>query len=265
MTVATAARPTDTVAARRHRWNQEERVLLRREFDRSLASCERISREMGGVVSVTAVRQQACKMGLTKRHPSRLKHAWTEAEDAVLRRDILPERAERVSQAKRLGVTLYQLEHRAQRLGLLKQTDYAKRMWTVAEDDYLRDHVERLSPNKMRKHLGRSMNAVVVRLKRLGLSRRNRDGWYTKMEACAVLGKDHKWLQARIDSGALKATYHHGQRPAQGGMRQWHIAANDLRAFILGHCEELNGSNVDMVSLVDLLCGGAPGLNGGEA
>jgi len=257
MTLALATRPQSAVAARHHRWSEDERALIRREFNGSLASCQRISQAMDGVVSRSSVEQQARKLGLTK-HQSSKRHSWTEEEDLLLRRDIRPERAERVRLARRIGVTIYQLEFRAARLGLLKATDYMKRFWAVAEDEYLRGKAGQLSPKKMAKHLGRSMNSVVMRLKRLGLSRRNRDGWYTKMDACAVLGKEHKWLQARIDSGALRATYHHGERPAAGGMRQWHIEAKDLRSFIIGHCEELNGSNVDMVALVDLLVG----LNG---
>lgn len=240
--------------SRHHRWTDGERALVRREFDSSLASCWRIVEVMGGMVSPSAVHQQARKLGLTKQIRSG-RHIWTEEEDLMLRRDIQPEEAARTQLAQHLGVSVYQLKFRAAQLGLLTAMDRGRHFWSVAEDDYLRGEVGRQSPKRMARHLGLSLNAVVVRLKRLGLSRRDRDGWYTAADACAVLGKDHKWLQARIASGALRATYHHGERPAKGGMRQWHIEAKALREFILQHCEELNGSNVEMVSLVDVLVG----------
>jgi len=101
----------------------------------------------------------------------------------------------------------------------------------------------------------RSLNSVVVRMKRLHLSRRVRDGWYTKREVCEILGMDHKWVQRRIDSGALKAEPHDPESPLpkKNGGSCWHITEKDLAKFIVHHPQELNGRNVDLIIVVDLL------------
>lgn len=107
----------------------------------------------------------------------------------------------------------------------------------------------------MAKNLHRSVNAVAGRIQRLGLRHRYRDGWYTKTEVCEILGVDQHWVQRRIDAGVLRATYHNGERPGKGGMRMWHIAEKELRGFVIQYPQELNGRNVDIVQLVDVLVG----------
>ena len=80
------------------------------------------------------------------------------------------------------------------------------------------------------------------------------------------MGVDHKWLQVRIDSGALMATHHDGTRPGPTGLRKWHIKQADLRSFVRRYPEELNGRNVDLILLVELLVGiQPPGSNGAQA
>jgi len=102
----------------------------------------------------------------------------------------------------------------------------------------------------------RSINSVVVMSKRLGCSRRVRDGWFTKREVCEILGVDHKWVQRRIDSGVIKATYHFpDRRPAKIGYSCWHIEENDLRQFIRKYPQELTSRNVDLIMIVDILAG----------
>ncbi len=101
----------------------------------------------------------------------------------------------------------------------------------------------------------RSFNSVIVRMKRKGHLRRVRDGWYTKKEVCEILGCEHKWLQRRIESGALIASWHSEVKPQKSGGALWEIRDKDLRAFIRKYPEELNGRNVDMIQIVELLCG----------
>jgi len=70
-----------------------------------------------------------------------------------------------------------------------------------------------------------------------------------------ILGHDHKWVQRRIDSGALKATYHFDHRPSQLGGSAWHIAEADLKYFIKTYPEELVGCNIDIITIVDIISG----------
>lgn len=69
-----------------------------------------------------------------------------------------------------------------------------------------------------------------------------------------MLGVDHHVVQRWIDSGDLKATYHSGRKPSQKGMAMWHIEAADLKAFIVGHCQELQGRNINLFGILKL-CG----------
>ena len=101
----------------------------------------------------------------------------------------------------------------------------------------------------------RSLNSVTVMSKRINVSRLIREGWFNKKEVCEILAHDHKWVQSRIDSGALKATYHYEERPTQKGMSAWHIEEHDLVRFIRKHPQELVGCNIDIIMIVELLAG----------
>lgn len=242
----------------RHRWSAADLLVVRNEFDRTfdrtMESCQRIAQQLG--VSPASVHQKARLMGLTRvvaRH-----HEWTREEEDIVRRDYRPEREHIRELAARLGVTKCQLRHRAHYMGLVKRTDYRRdrRPWTQQEDQHLVELSARYSvPTIARKMGGRSETAIIVRLKRLHVSRRIREGWFTKLEVCEILGMGHRWVQRRIDDGCLRASYHNGTRPSQKGMAMWHISARDLRGFIRKHAAELNGRNVDLVQIVELLAG----------
>ncbi len=182
-------------------------------------------------------------------------HRWTEEEKDILRRGWDNTNATGRALAATIGVTHAAARRKAGNMGLWKRTDYRKRVWTPAEDEQLEQMVHRLAPSTIANRLGRSVNSVCSRVKRLGLIRRVRDGWYTKMEVCGILGMDHKWVQRRIDSGELKASYHNGHRPGHTGMTMWHIEEGDLRSYIRSHAYELNGRNVDLPTIVDLIAG----------
>ena len=179
------------------------------------------------------------------------KHKWTEEELAIVQRDYAGDRASAQRIASHMGVSFYAVRGQIQRLGLGRQD---RRMeWSQEEVEKLRELVPHFSMVTIAKRMGRSVNSVTVKAKRLGLLRRDRFGWFTKREACSVLGVDHHWIQKRIDDGKLRATYHHGHRPCKNGSGSWHISERDLRTFIIEHPEELTGRNVDLVVIVDLL------------
>ena len=92
-----------------------------------------------------------------------------------------------------------------------------------------------------------------LKAKRLHLSRRVRDGWYTKKEVCEMLGVDHHKVQHWIDRGWLKASYHTEQKPQKNGMAMWHINEANLSNFIIGHCSELQGRNIDLFGIFTCL------------
>lgn len=186
-----------------------------------------------------------------KRGGSAPKHKWTEEKREIVRRDYQGTHASRNAIAGKLGVTPFAVQGQISKMGLCKRV--AHRPWTLEEEARLAELAQRYSSHTIARKLHRSLNAVVVRMKRLGIDRKIRDGWYTKMEVAQMLGVDHKRIQAFIDAGKLKASWHDGHKPGRFGMSRWHIKDKDLRKFIIDHAIEFTGRNVDLFSIVHLV------------
>ena len=182
-----------------------------------------------------------------------MNHKYSEEEREFIRVHYKQTHASRQGIATRLGVTEYGVAGQIARMGLCKRTD--RHPWTPKEDEKLKGLIPHYGVIHIARVMHRSINSVVVRSKRLGIHRRNHEGWYTKKEVCEILGVDHHWIQHRIDSGELKATYHNGHRPTSKGMAMWHIEERDLKAFIRRYPCEFNGRNVDLMQIVEILVG----------
>lgn len=181
------------------------------------------------------------------------RHRWTQDEIDTVRREYAGTHESRNALAIQLGVTANSISYMVGKLGLATKNNY--RRWTPEEDARLTELLETMTVESIARKMRRSLDSVTVRVQRLGLSRRDRYGWYTKTEVCAILGKDHKWVQRRIDDGSLKASWHHGRRPQPSGQAAWHIYQADLKRFLRTYPEELNGRNVDLVQVVEILAG----------
>lgn len=239
-----------------HRWTPEERDLVRREYHRRGAVS--LAAELG-----TSARAVSLVVAHSRRgRPWAAPHEWTEAEDEMLRQDFTRTKASAAALARRLGLSPNQVYTRCGALGLRNTSGH--RPWTPAEDAELeRLYNQGLGRKALARRLRRSVYAVQARMThRLNLrARENREGWYTKRDACALLGKDRRWMQRHIDSGALKAGYRHGRRPEKGnGETAWEIREKDLCRFVLEHAADLTGANVDLVGLLDLVTGGKVGM-----
>lgn len=181
-------------------------------------------------------------------------HRWTEEERAIVRRDYQGTHASAAKIAANLGVTQCAVTGQIARLGISIRPDY--RPWTKEEDAKLAELIQTYCPGRVAKIMNRSINGVTVRSKRLNISRRARNGWFTKTEVCEILGVDHKWIQNRIDSGALKASWHNpDMKPGKLGAACWEILEEDLRHYIRTYPQELTGRNIDVITVVDILCG----------
>lgn len=180
-------------------------------------------------------------------------HKWTDDERNIIRRDYKHTRKSCQELADRLGVTWLAVRGQVSTMGLGKSDD--RHPWTPEEKEKLAALIPQYCPRVIAKKMHRSLNSVVVMANRIKASRRCRTGWFTKSEVCAILGHDHRWVQNRIDSGALNASYHYDRRPTQIGMSAWHIDEKDLAKFIRQHPQELVGCNIDIIMIVDLLAG----------
>ena len=184
----------------------------------------------------------------------RKNHVWTDDDRDIVRREYTGNRRSLCEIAHKLGATEFGVKGQVNKMGLAKITN--RRPWTPAEDGKLRKLMGEHPPLQVAKRMKRSVNSVVVRAKRLGISRRDRDGWYTKMEVCDILGMGHKWVQSRIDDGRLVAKHHlAGSTPGQDGMAMWHINREDLKRYLRENAHELVGRNVDLIQVVDILSG----------
>ena len=186
-------------------------------------------------------------------------HKWTDEERVIIRRDFRHNRescqriADYLSLLTGERITCVGVKGQVQNMGIAKSDD--RHPWTPKEDDKLRELIQSFCPRNVAKKMHRSMNSVVVRSKRLNISRRYRTGWFTKKEVMDILGHDHRWVQRRIDSGALPASYHYGIKPTQLGGSAWHIEEKDLKNFIKTYPEELIGCNIDVITIVDIIAG----------
>lgn len=152
-----------------------------------------------------------------------------------------------------MGVSQYAVRGQVTIMGIAKSDD--RHPWTTEEKEKLAELITSFCPRRVAKMLHRSINSVVVMSKRMNISRRYHTGWFTEREVCEILGHDHKWVQRRIDSGAIKATFHHERRPQQRGGRSWDIREHDLINFIRKYPQELVGCNVDIITISHLLAG----------
>lgn len=175
------------------------------------------------------------------------KHTWTEDEKDIVRRDYRGTNKCAALIATKIGVTPCAVKGQVQKLGLAM--DKSPR-WTQQELDRLKKLAQKYSVETISRRLHRSRNAVAVKIKRLKISRRVRDDWYTKKEVAEICGVDHKKVQTWIDSHVLKASYHNGHRPSKYGMAMWHIEYADLRRFLIKYSDELLGRNTDIQQII---------------
>ena len=188
----------------------------------------------------------------------RIQHHWTDEEKEIVRVDYKQTRAsieaivDRLWQERSIKVTPLSVRGQVQMLGLGRSTS---KKWDETQDRRLRELAGKYAMTTIARKMGRSINSVVVRSKRLGIYRREcRDGWYNKKEVCEFFGVDHRRVRYFIDTGMLRASYHHEHKPSQrSGACEWHIEEEAIASFIRRHPEELNGRNVDLIRIVQIL------------
>lgn len=191
-------------------------------------------------------------------------HNWTDAERDIVRRDYAGTDKSAEDIAARLTllcgdtVTRFAVKGQCQRLGIMA---HKPPEWTPESVERLHELAPRLAPATIARKLGRSTTAVIVKMKREKIHRRDHIGWYTKKEVCEILGVDHHKVQKWMDSGELIAKPHGELHPQNAGQAMWHIYEKDLRTFIIRHSFELVGRNVDLFSIVSIL---APAGNHAE-
>ena len=183
----------------------------------------------------------------------RPKYVWTPERDDLLRREYDSSSDAVARLSERLRFPGWQVKKRAARLGLTRQTD--RREWTPEEERFLFDYAGQRHVHWMAKRLGRTEASVTLKLKRMQISQRLRDG-YTMRELEMCFGVDHKAIQRWIDRGLLDVQKR-DQRPGTDQTRR-PLAITDqaVLRFIQAHPMEFELRRVDQFWFMDLITDG---------
>jgi hypothetical protein len=182
------------------------------------------------------------------------KYTWRPEYDAYLKAQYfggLNRRFRVLNRMIRLtGLPRWYIKRQAARLGLTMKMD--RRSWTQAELDHLENLVGRVSSATIAKRLHRPESSIVNKLKRLGTSRRVRDG-YTMRELELCLGEDHHKIAGWIKNGWLQDRLQGTHRHNGNGKDIHRIREQDILDFIRNHPQEINLGKVDQTWFLDLV------------
>ena len=148
------------------------------------------------------------------------------------------------------GLPRWYIKRRAARLGLTMHID--RKPWIGAEVDLLERLVGNVSTATIAKRLHRPENSVVTKLKRMGTSRRVRNG-YTMRELELCLGEDHHKIERWIAAGWLPDNLQGTRRHDGNGKDIHRIREEDILDFVRNHPQELNLGKVDQTWFLDLV------------
>jgi hypothetical protein len=128
--------------------------------------------------------------------------------------------------------------------------------WTAAEDALMGKvplHSPDMAARIFREHgFPRTPTAIVIRAKRLGLSRRYSEN-LSGTAAAKIIGMDNKTVTAWCVAGELRASRRPDRRLPQQGGSSWDITRADLRQFVIDNIARIDIRKVDKVAFVDLL------------
>jgi hypothetical protein len=149
-----------------------------------------------------------------------------------------------------LGVPRWRVTRWAQELGLAAVAAKAKD-WTPEEDAFLETHLGARHVHWIARKLGRSVTAVVVRSKRLAISRRAARDWWTATQVALGFGVDPGTVVRWIRQGKLAATPYgqdHDDRH-----HTYQVWPADVVRFIEQHPSAFTLAKVDQVWFLDLV------------
>lgn len=159
--------------------------------------------------------------------------------------------------ADRLKLPRWWITKRATKLGLTLPHK-KEPPWTAAENALMRrvplHDVDRCAKIFREHGYSRSPTAIMVRAKRLDISRRFNEG-FSARQAADIIGFDSKTLGTFCVSDGLKAAKRDDKRSPQQGGPRWVIKREDLRAFVLTNLERIDLRKVEKFAFVQLVAG----------
>jgi hypothetical protein len=187
-----------------------------------------------------------------KRTPKKYQH--TEATDAVIRERYDGKVRNRTQAiARSLGWPKWQICKRAAELGLTRPWPAERRGWSNDEVKFLVVNAGSRPTGWMARRLGRTISSVVLKLKRMRISRAIKEG-YTKSALSDCFGVDHKVLDGWAKAGQLKVTYREETKEGE----TWQITDAAVLRFIRDNPTGFRLDKVDQVWFLGLI---RPGID----
>ena len=148
------------------------------------------------------------------------------------------------------GMPRWYIKRQAARLGLTLHMD--RTPWTAREMNLLEKLVGHISSATIAKRLHRPESSVVNKLKRIGTSRRVRNG-YTMRDIELCFGEDHHKITQWIKNGWLQDRLQGTRRHDGNGNDIHRIREKDVLTFLRNHPQEINLGKVDQTWFLDLV------------
>ncbi len=183
------------------------------------------------------------------------KYRFDSRHDALIR-DRYDSRPRTITDlAKLIGVPRHAIKRRAQQLGVARTKE---RPWSEFEVRYLEARLHRMSVAVLARRLRRTVTAVALKAKRLGL--RKTDEGYTAAALAQALGVDSHRVLSWMRRGMVRATRRHSDRDHD----MYYIADAAVRQFVARNPGEVDLRKVDQLWFIDLMMGGLPTQHAGE-
>jgi hypothetical protein len=177
-------------------------------------------------------------------------YVWTPERDQVLReRYDSRTRGAIATLARGIGWPPWVIKKRARTLGLTHSVD--RKDWSEPETTFLWEHGGTRAALWIAKQLGRSETSVVLRFKRMKISRRVREG-YTLRELTLCFGTDHHVIERWVREGKLADK----RRETARARDPWAVTDADLLTFVSDHPLAFRLDKVDQTWFMDLITSG---------
>src|SRR5438105_769476 len=132
---------------------------------------------------------------------------------------------------KRFHLRRHQVMQAAKRGGY--RSTKQRKSWTPEEDQFLHDHWGRIEIEAIAEKLGRSIQSITLRKKRLGISSRDFDDWTIRdlEDAETGLGLDHRLWHRFIELGWVKCW----KQPRRNAPPIVRVSIEHLHEFLTSH------------------------------
>jgi len=217
---------------------------------KTIRTCQRCGRQF--LAGPAAKRCPNCRYIGRSGHSRNTKYHWMAERDELLRERYdsrVPGRAAEI--AADFGWPAWRIKHRAQELGIARVKEPR---WTAEQDSFLLENAGVRTPKWIAKRVGRTLTAVVVRLTRLHISRRVREG-LTARDVALCFGIDVHAVTRWIDQGKLAAK----RRGTDRARDPYVVSLQAIRQFVRCYPMLFRLDKVDQLWFMDLVFSGKIG------